>query len=250
MRRVGEFLPAARDGSGDSEPPPPPAPKCARCGDARLLLTHRGGDLTPCPDCRGAVMSLDERARRTGFGRIYELDEWDYSVAMRDAELACRELVDGTRSVLFLRAGIGAGKTKLARIWGCEFMRRGGTAIFWNMPELLDRIRETFDDERGEESQFEFIRRNIYGFGLVILDDLGSVKPTAWSMMITYQIVNHLRNEHEAGHDQRLLVTSNVARGEERDAQGIWIDDRVLSRLSPGEVVIEGAPDRRRDYER
>lgn len=249
MKPLGDLLPQAPNELGGEQGQPAP-PDCSTCEDAGIVLTRRGGELRACPDC-GHSMPLDERARLAGFGRAYELDEWIWAEAqeMREAYFAAAELLNGKRSIVFIRASCGSGKTLLAKITGCEHMRRGYSAVFWNMPELLDRIRETFQD-RGEDSQFDFIRRNIYGFSMVILDDLGSVKPTAWSTMITYQIINHIRNTHDSGDDVRLFVTSNVRKGAESDANGDWIDDRVLSRLSPGEINVEGAVDRRPMYER
>ncbi|WP_435131426.1 ATP-binding protein [Actinacidiphila sp. bgisy144] len=73
---------------------------------------------------------------------------------------------------------------------------------------------------------------------LLLLDDLGATKQSAWTEELTYRLVNHRYN-----HMLPTLVTTNLPVTELRDAVG----DRVASRLAEmtERVVLTGS-DRRR----
>ncbi|SEG94338.1 DNA replication protein DnaC [Actinacidiphila yanglinensis] len=73
---------------------------------------------------------------------------------------------------------------------------------------------------------------------LLLLDDLGATKQSAWTEELTYRLVNHRYN-----HMLPTLVTTNLPVAELRDAVG----DRVASRLAEmTERVILTGHDRRR----
>ncbi|BBA99063.1 putative DNA replication protein [Actinacidiphila reveromycinica] len=73
---------------------------------------------------------------------------------------------------------------------------------------------------------------------LLLLDDLGATKQSAWTEELTYRLVNHRYN-----HMLPTLVTTNLPVAELRDAVG----DRVASRLAEmTERVVLAGGDRRR----
>lgn len=211
--------------------------------------TYQPTRVEDCVECRADLNSEARRLQLAGLDAPHEgWEGWRTSNAMIAAKVACNELLAGRRWCVFMRSAPGSGKTKLAQCTGVEAVRSGLTVAFWNMADLLDEIRNTYDRRAdAPEAERDFLHGRVYKRDLVILDDLGTVKPTPWQTAITYDIVNNLYRRRDL---HRLIVTSNVQPGREIDASGELIDERVLSRLRPGEVAIADAPDRRKEFDR
>lgn len=144
-----------------------------------------------------------------------------------------RDYAHSLQGWLFLRGGYGCGKTHLAAAIANECVSLGVPTLFLTVPDLLDSLRVTFDDEDVTfEERFEQIRQA----PLLILDDFGTHSATEWAREKLYQIVNHR-------YINRLptVVTTNLAMEE--------IEGRMRSRLLDAgqvtQVLIHG-PDYRR----
>ena len=137
---------------------------------------------------------------------------------------------------LYLRGGVGVGKTHLAVATALEIRERNGSVYFAVVPDLLDHLRATFDPARGVAYDDRF--NQIRGAPLLVLDDLGTENTTPWAREKLYQIFNHRYVE-------RLLtiVTSNQSHDK--------IDERILSRLLDThltrDIYIDAADYRRRE---
>ena len=141
----------------------------------------------------------------------------------------------------------GRGKTFLAAITAQEVLKKGQSVIFGDVPSMLEDLRSNYgkqNDNRLEEQMKAFAKAD-----LVVLDDIGTEKPTEWAVNRLYLIVNERYNANKP-----LIVTGNYTSKEiaERlnnptDAKTAGITgDRIVSRLAEMcEILTIRGDDRR-----
>ena len=121
----------------------------------------------------------------------------------------------------------GNGKSHLAAALVNRVIQRGYTAVFIEAPDLFSRIKATYGaDGTGSEDK---ILRSIASCDLLVLDDAGSEKPTAWVQEKFYQIINARYKDRKP-----LVVTTNTPdmAGLE-EIIGFRAYDRVLEMCQP-----------------
>ena len=89
------------------------------------------------------------------------------------------------RNSLIITGNIGTGKTHLAAAVANALLAEGVPVIFSTMVDLLDKIKASFDS-RDEETVIKLYKT----VELLIIDDLGKERPTAWGIMKIFQIIN------------------------------------------------------------
>lgn len=227
---------------------------CQTCKNARHVrravgIKHPDFGITfPCPACCRDERTPEEKMRAFGFQWIKSFEQWQPEPNLNPAIKALLDLVRGERWVVMLQGSVGCGKTHLATATAYELVRGGKTAAFWNVPDLLDAIRACYD-KGSETAQYTFLHDSIYSRDLIVLDDLGAQKPTAWANAMLYEIVDTLYRGRES---KKLIVTTNLGPGEEEaEINGCLITEpRLLSRIMPGNVIIGNAKDRRPEFDR
>lgn len=132
---------------------------------------------------------------------------------------------------LYLFGEVGTGKTFLAALIAQEYVGKGKSVIFGDVPSLLADLKATFGKGGTEDLLDRYCKCD-----LLILDDIGAGKVTDWNVGILYQIVNARYNA-----DKLTVATSNCdLKGLEdvltvRDSYGRIIDaltgKRIVSRL-------------------
>jgi DNA replication protein DnaC len=132
---------------------------------------------------------------------------------------------------LLLMGACGVGKTHLAVSVLHEIIRgsKPGRLLFSNFQELIQDIHASFSDEQAP-SKSEILRPVIEA-DLLVLDELGSQKPTTFVQDVLYLIINSRYNE-----ERPTIFTTN------------YVDDP----RSPGEDTLEqriGRPLRSRLHE-
>jgi len=91
------------------------------------------------------------------------------------------------RNGIYLTGGYGVGKTHLAVSVANELLGRGIAVVCMTMIDLLDRIKQSWDEGEDDESQLLRAYREV---PLLILDDLGSEQPTEWGLARLFGILN------------------------------------------------------------
>lgn len=90
---------------------------------------------------------------------------------------------------LYFCGGVGTGKTHLAVAVMNELMRKKRVpSLFVTVPELLDNLRETYNKPgRNLDEWMDAVQNAEF----LVLDDLGSERPTEWVKERIFVIVNH-----------------------------------------------------------
>lgn len=203
---------------------------CQRCRGMGYLSGESG--LMPCP-CglayRRQVRQFADLSALRGHLLQCSFDNFrlDGSAAktqeVYDAVLAWAKEPVGFLFVWSSRKG--NGKTHLAAAAANHLMRAGKPVLFVNAPELMDWLRQAYNDEWLED----VVRRTerVKTAPILVLDDLGAEKRSDWTDERSYLIVNY---RLETG--LPMLVTTNQPLHK--------IEERVVSRLlNRGAVVIE-----------
>lgn len=104
--------------------------------------------------------------------------------------VAAAELLAAEQDIkwLTLAGKVDLGKTHLAIAICREWIRRGVPARFEVVPTMLDRLRDTFNS--GAEQTLQSMMDFLCTIPLLVLDDLGSEKPSTWGMEKLTTIAN------------------------------------------------------------
>ena len=134
---------------------------------------------------------------------------------------------------LTLFGDTGVGKTHLAIAIAVERVQSGGSVFFAFVPELLDYLRYTFSPD--SSITYDRLFEEVKNTPLLILDDLGQERSSAWANEKLYQIVVHR-------HNARLptVVTSMMDFSKERGPISSRVQDP-----SVGQLIRIDAPDYR-----
>jgi len=140
---------------------------------------------------------------------------------------------------LLLMGGCGSGKTHLAVSALLEIIDGGkpGRLLFSNFQDLIQEIQASFDsDDTPSKSE---ILRPLLEVDLLVLDELGSQKPSMFVQDILYYVINSRYNAQRT-----TIFTTNYV-----DDLGDRIGERLRSRLyeMAEEVRLAGVPDYRRE---
>ncbi|GAJ12167.1 unnamed protein product, partial [marine sediment metagenome] len=138
-------------------------------------------------------------------------------ISLSQAYYAAKDMARGNLSrgnFLVLAGPTGVGKTHLAMAIAWEWFDDGSNVLFSRADDLLDWLRQGYDDNTYQK-RFESIRRR----HLLVLDDLGTEQAKDWAgerldRIVDWRYINRLP----------LVVTTN-AKSED-------LAERVASRLA------------------
>ena len=162
---------------------------------------------------------IPRRYRDASFDRppVTDIDPAVVSAARRFARSIDRKLDAGHG--LWFMGPVGTGKTTLAMLVSKAALAAGRTVAIYSLPDLLRKIRQTFDDG-SHDDLFE----RLATVDLLHIDDIGAEQTTPWVLEELYSIVN-ARYEDE----RSIVITTNIL---DREALCEQITERTVSRLT------------------
>jgi DNA replication protein DnaC len=195
-----------------------------------LLCRGTGWKLVPRADGRGTVAAPcdcgmeDREARTIERARIpkrYEHCDFEsyvtdladgktwtpqHAQSLKQAKLVTEAFVrdypgSGDRGLLLMGRS-GAGKTHLAVAALRELIRRGHAGLFCDYRELLKEIQASYNP--ASESTEMRILEPIRNAEILVMDDLGASKPSAWVLDIIGLVLNARYNEQRV-----TILTTN-----------------------------------------
>lgn len=201
---------------------------------AQPVATDRPGSLSqgepklvwaiPCdctktdqPDRALARARIPERYRHCDFDN-FETDNEIENVARDQLQIWNRSLAQaklivqrfaqefpfpsGSENGLLLMGSCGAGKTHLAVSALKQIVLRGHNGLFYDYRELLKEIQDSYNAE--SQSTEMSVLEPVLKAELLVLDDVGSSKPSFWALETVGHVLNTRYNEKRV-----TLLTTN-----------------------------------------
>lgn len=97
---------------------------------------------------------------------------------------------DPGRNGLFITGPKGTGKTHLAAAIANHLMQDGTAVICMTMIDLLDRIKQTFEQQKTWGVSESSVLKTYKDVPLLIIDDMGKEPATEWAVSKIYAIIN------------------------------------------------------------
>ena len=238
----GKVVPLRRSGDAATACP------LAKC-DGTGWIDADGGAVEPC-ECRsvtrhrsrarGLASAIPARYRGVSFDRP-PLSDMARAPETRQALAAVREYADDVSArldrgdSLWLSGSVGTGKTTLAMAVSAAAAKAGRSVAIYSLPQLLSRIRRTYDAAVGEDSYVAFFER-LTSVDLLHIDDLGAEKRTDWVLEQLYAIV-----DERYGAERSMLVTTNLEETELEEQIGARTVSRLVEMCGElGPLRVEG----------
>ncbi len=166
-----------------------------------------------------SISNLGERFSKSTFESF--LDRNGSETAYKVAVKYVKTFKEWNGESLMLWGEPGNGKTHLAAAIVNELSKKGYIVVFQSVPELLQRIRSTFNSENKEnETQ---IMRALLECDLLILDDIGAEKTTEWVEEKLFNIIDGRYRK-----ELPTLYTSNLEPKELKHQVGKRSYDRMV----------------------
>lgn len=156
------------------------------------------------------------------------------SVELKVARTRVQEFIDLWPATdegrgLLLMGPCGVGKTHLAVAALIEIINgnKGGRLLFSNFQDLIQEIQASFDSDQ-VPSKSELLRPLLEA-DLLVLDELGSQKPTTFVQDILYYVINSRYNDERA----TIFTTNYIDEAPEAKEENLSqrIGHRLRSRL-------------------
>ena len=141
----------------------------------------------------------------------------------REAWVAMQRFAEEPAGWLVLNGGVGCGKTHLLAACANELLARGRHPLYVVVPDWLDYLRAAYgDDEELGGYRADISERMLQAISadVLLLDDLGAEKRTAWTDERLEMVVNARYN---AG--SPMVVATNVP------LEPGLVEERIASRL-------------------
>lgn len=166
-----------------------------------------------------------------------QLQVWNRSLAQAKivVQRFAEEFPIGSENGLLLMGPCGAGKTHLAVAALKQIVLRGHSGLFYDYRDLLKQIQDSYnaDVESTEMSVLEPVLKA----ELLVLDDVGSSKPSLWALETVGHVLNTRYNEKRVTLLTTNYLDSDSAAGAAASVQRVAgmrapsIDDSLTERV-------------------
>lgn len=147
-------------------------------------------------------------------------DILDRGAGSRAMIAQCRRMIERPFGMLTLWGGPGAGKSLALKVLVNAWISRGLTAAYLDMSDLLDYLRDGFDDQR---HRYTDRLRAIREVRFLAVDELDKASPNSWAMEQFFKVLNR---RYELGRNG--LACTALAMNRRPDD---WLPDYAISRL-------------------
>lgn len=213
-------------------------PKCKGTGYIWSVGTNGNEYVIPC-ECR-ALMIMQSKLEFADIPpkfRSYTVESFDLSLyqspkAREMAEMAktlCANYVRSFREIqteakgkgLYLYSQAkGSGKTRMAASIANEIIKKYMISVkFATAIQILDEIKMSWHRTDNDGGEQEFLQE-IIRVPVLVIDDVGVERSTAWADEKFYSIINGRMNQNQV-----TIYTSN------RKMEDLTFDDRLISRI-------------------
>ncbi len=169
---------------------------------------------------------------------------WRLSPTTEEALEAAKAVAADPKRGLWLYGTVGSGKTHLGASIANDALDHAIPAVFKTGVGVLERLRSSYEHNGNIRENERNIIAQYAAVDVLVLDDLGKERFTAWSAEKFYELIN-CRYEK----DKPIIVTSNLA---PTDLAAHWtardmdpaMGDSLVRRLieMAGAVVLMGEP--------
>ncbi len=176
---------------------------------------------------------IEKRFSISSMGKRFEDSTFENFIQREGAETAYKQARKyalgfeeyGSLSLL-IWGHFGNGKSRLAAAVASALKQKGKTVVFQSVPELLERIRQTFNKDNAETEQQ--VMSALLQCDLLILDDIGAEKVTDWVSDVLFRIIDGRYRK-----SLPVMYTSNLKPSELEGKLGRRIYDRILETTIP-----------------
>ena len=197
MKTAAEVCPLCA-GSGWKPVPGGPERGVTRCA---CQLRARGGAMIAA----ARIPKRYEHCELSNFTTDFPGADRSIALAQISASRFVQEFDPRSGAGLLLVGGIGTGKTHLAvGILKELIAARGSACLFYDYRELLKQIQNSYNDSvQATELQ---VLRPVFEAEVLLLDELGAVKPSEWVWDTVSLILNTRYNDNRT-----TIITTNFA---------------------------------------
>lgn len=151
---------------------------------------------------------------------------------LKEAKMTAKMAGEGWQTGIFFHGPKGTGKTMLAYLIAKERIKRGTPTMFVFVPELLGKYRAAYHDANMEDPS-----KIAKDADLLILDDIGAERATAWVAeqlmeLINYRYSNRLQTIFTSNYSLQELAEHLAAGGD------VVSGERIASRIMGMTVAI------------